>query len=262
MRCGNKIITCHGLQHFPQVDDQGTGYLRDSNPFSISILNFEAGCHAGSQNRQEPGVVVGVDARTICRRGGIVNQFDQGHWLIFKDEPMSLVKLIHYPPTPANSAGVNAHHDTGFLTVLAPGVTPGLEVENADGKWIAVPQIPGALVINLGEMLQAMTCNYFVATPHRVITREERYSVGYFHGPNLDTELTPLPLSEALLKAVETSPRHKKAGFMALKEETEAGVSDMASSHKPEVYGEQVWNYFVRSYPDVVKLHYPNLVNF
>ena len=41
-----------------------------------------------------------------------------------------------------------------------------------------------------------------------------------------------------------------------MKEETEAGVGDMASHHKPAVYGEQLWNYFSRSYPDNVSKHY------
>ena len=39
----------------------------------------------------------------------------------FGNQPMSLTKFIHYPPTPPGQAGVNAHHDAGFLTVLAPG---------------------------------------------------------------------------------------------------------------------------------------------
>ena len=176
----------------------------------------------------------------------------------FGTEQMSLTKLIRYPPTPAGEFGVNAHHDTGFLTVLAPGDTPGLEVENASGKWIPVQTVPGSFVINLGEMLQAMTGNYFVATPHRVVTREARYSVGYFHGPSLETQLEELPMARRFVDAVAASPRHAKAGFMAGRSETEAGVGDMQSQHKPQVYGEQLWNYFCRSYPDNVRRHYPD----
>ena len=88
---------------------------------------------------------------------------------IFGAERMSLTKLIRYPPTPSGQAGVNAHHDAGFLTILAAGETPGLQVENEAGDWIDVPPTPGAFVINLGEMLQGMSGNYYVATPHRVI---------------------------------------------------------------------------------------------
>ena len=57
-----------------------------------------------------------------------------------------------------------------------------------------MPVVPGALVMNLGEMLQSITGNYFVATPHRVVTAAARQSVGYFHGPALDTPLVPIAL--------------------------------------------------------------------
>ena len=174
----------------------------------------------------------------------------------FGTQTMSLAKFIHYPPTPEGEAGVNPHHDTGFLTVLDPGPTDGLQVQNQDGEWIDVPSVEGAYVINLGETLQAMTGNYLVATAHRVITREERYSAGYFHGPSLDVCLSPLPLDEKFAAAVAASPHHNSAGFMASIDETTAGVAEMSSSYRPSTYGEQLWNYFSRSYPENVTAHY------
>lgn len=178
---------------------------------------------------------------------------------LFAAERMSLIKLISYPETPAGAFGVNAHHDAGFLTILAPGTTPGLEVENAHGDWVPVQPVPGAFVINLGEVLQSITGNYFVATPHRVATRAPRLSVGYFHGPSLETPLSPLPLDPEFAAAVAASPRHAKAGFMAQPDEIAAGVADMASAAHPDTYGGQLWNYFCRSYPEHVRRHYPGL---
>ncbi len=175
---------------------------------------------------------------------------------MFGEGAMSLTKLIDYPPTPAGAAGVNAHHDAGFLTLLATDGTPGLQVQNEDGEWIDVPHVPGSFVVNLGEMLQGMTANYFVATPHRVITEQPRRSAGYFHGPALDTPLAPLPLPAEIHAAVAASPRHTGAGFMASRDETDAGVGDMASSYRATTYGEQLWNYFSRSYPDLMARHY------
>lgn len=174
----------------------------------------------------------------------------------FGAEPMSLTKLISYPPTPPGGAGVNAHHDTGFVTVLAAGETPGLQIQNPEGEWIDVPPHPDGFVINLGEMLQAMTGNYFVATPHRVITTEARLSAAYFHGPSLDARLDPLPLDPSFATAVADSPRHTAAGFMAAAEETDAGVADMASTDRADTYGNQLWRYFARSYPDNMARHY------
>jgi isopenicillin N synthase-like dioxygenase len=174
----------------------------------------------------------------------------------FDKNSMSLTKFINYPPTPEGSAGVNAHHDTGFITLLAAGPTPGLQVLDPAGDWIDVPVVPDSFVLNIGEMLQAMTGNYLVATAHRVITSEPRMSSAYFHGPSLDTALDPIRLDQRFVDAVEASERHRAAGFMATKEQTDAGVGDMGSASHTDTYGDQLWNYFARSYPDMMQRHY------
>ena len=177
---------------------------------------------------------------------------------LFGERRMSLVKLIHYPPTPAGGAGVNAHHDTGFLTLLWQHGVAGLQVENQDGDWIDAPADPGAVVVNIGEMLQSMTGNYFVATTHRVIASAERYSSAYFHGPQLTTPLAPLPLDDRYREAVATSAHHRQAGFMARRDELLAGSRGTLSA-AADTYGQQLWNYFIRSYPDLVRRHHGDL---
>ncbi len=179
----------------------------------------------------------------------------------FGTERMSLTKLIRYPETPAGAFGVNAHHDTGFLTILNPGDTPGLEIELADGSWVPVPIIEDTFIINLGEMLQAMSGNYYIATTHRVNTTQPRLSIGYFHGPSLETSINRLPMAQHFIDAVSASPRHRNAGFMAPIQETESGVSAMQGKLQASTYGEQMWNYFCRSYPDNAKKFYPHLVD-
>ena len=121
--------------------------------------------------------------------------------------------------SPPDMAGVNSHHDAGFLTLLLQHEVPGLQVQDADGQWADVPLIDGAIVVNLGEMLQSMTGNYLVATTHRVVTREPRFSSAYFHGPDLRAGLEPLDLGSRFVDAVASSPRHRDAGFMARREE-------------------------------------------
>lgn len=180
--------------------------------------------------------------------------------IAFGERPLSLAKLISYPPTPAGEAGVNAHHDAGFLTVLLQHGVGGLEALNPDGEWIPVPPTPGAFVINIGEMLQSMTGNYLVAATHRVISTEQRYSSAYFHGPDLRASIRPLDLDPRFAAAVAASPRHREAGFMARREELLAGESG-TQSNPVGIYGEMLWNYYCRSYPEVVKLHYPDLVS-
>ena len=176
---------------------------------------------------------------------------------VFGERPLSFAKLISYPPTPPGEAGVNPHHDAGFLTILAQHGVSGLQAQNPQGDWIDVAPNQDAFVVNLGEMLQEMTGNYFVATTHRVIATEPRFSSGYFHGPDLRTRLDPLPLDPSFAAAVAASDRHSRAGFMAKRDELLAGEDGIAGSGA-QVYGQQLWNYYVRSYPDNVRRHYPD----
>jgi isopenicillin N synthase-like dioxygenase len=174
---------------------------------------------------------------------------------VFGERPLSLAKLIRYPQTPAGECGVNAHHDAGFITVLLQQDVGGLQALNPDGEWIDVPPTPGAFVINLGEMLQEMSGNYVVATTHRVITTEPRYSCAYFHGPDLRTKLDRLPLDQRFVDAVASSLRHSSAGFMAKRHELLSGESG-TSSTGAGVYGQQLWNYYARSYPENMARHH------
>jgi isopenicillin N synthase-like dioxygenase len=179
---------------------------------------------------------------------------DQTFRQLFGENHHSLMKMIHYPPTPIGQAGVNAHQDAGFLTILLQYEVGGLQVKTQEGQWVEVPVIPGTFVLNIGEMLQAMTGNYYVATMHRVISSEERFSTAFFHGPDLRTRLDPLQLDSRFIDAVNKSPFHQGAGFMAKREELIAGVGGV-SSKSAAVFGEQLWNYYSRSYPDIVRQH-------
>lgn len=178
---------------------------------------------------------------------------------LFGERPLSFVKLISYPRTPPGEAGVNAHHDAGFLTLLLQHRVGGLQALAPDGEWIDIHPPPGAIIVNIGEMLQAMTGNYFVACTHRVIASEPRFSSAYFHGPDLRTSLAPLALPPRFAEAVAASPRHRSAGFMAKRDELLDGHDGIAGDSAP-VFGQQMWNYYVRSYPDVVEAHFPGTV--
>lgn len=177
----------------------------------------------------------------------------------FGEKPLGFTKMISYPPTPEGMAGVNVHNDAGFLTILLQNGVGGLQALSPNEEWIDVPPKRGSFVINLGEMLQTMTGNYLVATKHRVISREQRFSSAYFHGPDLRTALTPLELDASFAEAVAKSPRHRDAGFMAKRDELLAGKDPMTSAPVP-VFGEMMWNYYVRSYPEIVAAHYPDFV--
>ncbi|PNX60950.1 1-aminocyclopropane-1-carboxylate oxidase-like protein [Trifolium pratense] len=68
-----------------------------------------------------------------------------------------LVALCHYyPPCPEPelTVGTTKHSDNDFLTVLLQDHIGGLQVLYED-KWIDIKPVPGALIVNVGDLLQA-----------------------------------------------------------------------------------------------------------
>jgi len=113
-------------------------------------------------------------------------------------DPMALINLLHYPPIYSDPNhgifGAGAHTDYGMLTILATDGVPGLQIFQ-NGEWVDVPSIPGAFIVNLGDMLQRWTNDVYKSTLHRVVnlTGSERYSIPFFFEPNFDTMVTCLP---------------------------------------------------------------------
>ncbi|MDJ0778617.1 MAG: 2-oxoglutarate and iron-dependent oxygenase domain-containing protein [Gammaproteobacteria bacterium] len=178
----------------------------------------------------------------------------------FGAEPSPYLKLIRYPPTQDGGQGVGIHKDSGFLTLLLQDETPGLEAQANDDTWYRVDPLAGSFVVNTGELLQLITSNYFIATPHRVIndTRHERLSSAFFYSPDLDTRLDPLPVAPELLARVEASARHRDEGLMASRAQMAAGTANMASRDRPLVFGEKYWQRWIRSYPEIARRYYPD----
>jgi isopenicillin N synthase-like dioxygenase len=103
--------------------------------------------------------------------------------------------LIHYPPAldAANTMGIGAHTDYECLTILH-ATAPGLEVMNGAGVWVAAPPLPGAFVINIGDLLEIFSNGRFVSTSHRVLPVDvERYSFPLFFCVDYETRVAPLP---------------------------------------------------------------------
>ena len=123
-------------------------------------------------------------------------------------EPNCAVRLLRYPPHPADAAfnqlGAGAHTDWGLLTILLQDDSGGLEVRNAEGEWLRADPLPGAFVINLGDMVPRMTNGRYHSNSHRVLTiisGADRYSVATFFNPPFDYIFacapTCLPTGEA-----------------------------------------------------------------
>ncbi|KAL3751191.1 hypothetical protein ACJRO7_012072 [Eucalyptus globulus] len=104
----------------------------------------------------------------------------------------------YYPccPQPNLTVGLASHTDPGVIAVLLQDQLPGLQVKHGD-EWLDAPPIPGALVVNIGDILQIMSNNEYKSAEHRALAnpnREPRVSIVVFHNlSNLDIQLGPLP---------------------------------------------------------------------
>ncbi|MDF2993390.1 MAG: isopenicillin synthase [Microbacterium sp.] len=167
-------------------------------------------------------------ARKLLRAWALALGAEEQYFDRHFGDPQTLIKIVRYPgkddPTPQQ--GVGAHKDSGVLTLLwvEPG-KGGLQVER-DGEWVDAPPVPGAFVVNIGELLEYATQGYLTATNHRVISPrfpDERISVPFFFNPALDARLPIIELPEELASEVPgvthdpTNPIHATYGENALK---------------------------------------------
>lgn len=196
-----------------------------------------------------PAVIAEWDAslaevgRTLLRHwatslGSPADVFEEA----FADTPATLIKIVRYPAQADTPQGVGAHRDAGVLTLLlAEPDSTGLQVRGASeatgnetGEWIDVDPVPGAFIVNIGEMLEVASGGYLRATEHRVrLSSRERISVPYFFNPRLDAAMPVLELPDDL--AVHAR-----------------GVSvDPANEQIFSIYGRNAWKSRLRAHPDV-----------
>ncbi|MFL0357640.1 isopenicillin N synthase family dioxygenase [Erythrobacter sp. GH1-10] len=115
----------------------------------------------------------------------------------------SVMRLLHYPPlgedAPEGAIRAAAHGDINTITLLLGAEEAGLELLSKSGEWLAVDVPEGALVINVGDMLERLTGGALRSTTHRVVNpsgeaaRRSRYSMPFFLHFRPDYLIEPLP---------------------------------------------------------------------
>jgi isopenicillin N synthase-like dioxygenase len=117
----------------------------------------------------------------------------------------SFLRLNFYPRYPVDNddpvglllrpLGVGEHTDSGALTILLQDEHPGLEVLR-NGRWHLVKPVAGALVINIGDIVQVWSNDRYEAALHRVVVANptaDRYTIPFFLNPSYETTYEPLP---------------------------------------------------------------------
>jgi len=114
----------------------------------------------------------------------------------------SVMRLLHYPPlgedAPDGAIRAAAHGDINTITLLLGAEEAGLELLTRSGEWRAIDVPEGALVINVGDMLERLTNGVLRSTTHRVVNPRgagagrSRYSMPFFLHFRPDYLIEPL----------------------------------------------------------------------
>ncbi|XP_050375449.1 gibberellin 3-beta-dioxygenase 1-like [Argentina anserina] len=106
-----------------------------------------------------------------------------------------VLQLNSYPvcPDPTRAIGLAPHTDSSIFTVLNQCSISGLQVLEEGIGWVLVHPIPGALVVNVGDLMHILSNGRFKTTMHRAVVNEEhhRISIAYFYGPPYDVKISP-----------------------------------------------------------------------
>ncbi|WP_322409435.1 isopenicillin N synthase family dioxygenase [Microbacterium invictum] len=185
-------------------------------------------------------------SRVLLQQWALALGAEADHFERHFGEPASLIKIVRYPGTtePEPQQGVGAHKDSGVLTLLwvEPG-KGGLQVQR-EGEWVDAPAVPGAFVVNIGEMMEYATQGYLIATNHRVISPrfpDDRISVPFFFNPALDAALPVVELPAELAAQAK-------------------GVTEDPSNPIHSLFGENALKSRLRAHPDVAERWHADLL--
>ena len=163
-------------------------------PDEALVPGFRAACEAYSAAMRQ---VADRLMRLFANALGMASHAFDG----YMRDPTCTTRLLHYPPQPATAApgqiGCGAHTDWGALTLLAQDDAGGLQVQRSDGSWLDTEPVPGALVVNTGDMMPRWTNDRWRSTMHRVINKRsgrDRWSIAYFFDLDPDARIAPLPV--------------------------------------------------------------------
>ncbi|RLV95793.1 putative 2-oxoglutarate-dependent dioxygenase [Spathaspora sp. JA1] len=192
----------------------------------------------------------------------------------FKPNQQCKMKLIAYPDsnnltnaksvalddTPETQQGCGPHRDSDLITYIyqASSHQDSLQVQNFQGEWVTVPNIPGHLVVNNGQTMEAITQGVCKATIHRVLIPKPgsgtRISIPFFQTIDLDSSKS----------AVQNIPQE----IINLKDERDKKIKDWAVDvgfqFKPDVskqpVGYAVFKNRIKSHQDVAQRWYPEIL--
>nr|TKS02371.1 hypothetical protein D5086_0000166300 [Populus alba] len=204
MKINNMLDTARDFFHLPEEERLK---FRSSDPnsiirlvtdlFTLIILfeystvylnNFDrekVGEYCASVRKVEVAILEAISESLGLERD-FIGKILKGHY----------VSINFYPACQESELdvtfGVRTHTDPTLITILMQDDVPGLQVIN-DDKWIDVNPIPNAVVVHVGDMLQALSnCRYKSLLHQATVNCEkERVSIASYCYPSDDAEIGP-----------------------------------------------------------------------
>lgn len=182
---------------FPDLDLDRTAYA--PNRWPMEVDGFEprvAAWMAAAEAVAHRLLTVFADALSLP-----AGWFDD-----FTDHSLNVLRMNNYAlpdgepiALDGDLIGMGEHTDFGIVTLLWADDVPGLQVLGADGAWHDVSPLPGALLINFGDLMARWTNERWRSTLHRVKppivdgTIRRRRSAAFFLDGNHDAVIRALP---------------------------------------------------------------------
>ncbi|KAJ9690866.1 hypothetical protein PVL29_013160 [Vitis rotundifolia] len=128
------------------------------------------------------------------------------------------MRMNYYPPCPQPDQviGLTPHSDPVGLTILLQvNEMEGLQIRK-DGMWVPIKPLPGAFIVNIGDILEIVTNGAYRSIEHRATVNsiKERLSIATFYSAKLNGDMGPAPSlvspdSPALFKRIGVSDYFK-----------------------------------------------------
>ncbi|CAL1368945.1 unnamed protein product [Linum trigynum] len=175
----------------------------------LSSSQLPATCHHPSLQSfrtlvEEYGKHMGRISRTVADAMGKLASLECGDYV---SEPTGIIRVYRYPQVPPQQPadgdgnnnnvvaeqetspaplGMQAHTDSSVVSiVLQDDQVSGLQFLKND-VWVPLEPVPNTLVVNIGDMMQAISDDEFRSVKHRVKVKkckEDRISICYFVFP-------------------------------------------------------------------------------
>lgn len=182
---------------YPHVELDPVAYAE--NVWPDGLEHFQGDVQAWLQHAD-------VVARILIRVFEDALGLPSGHFDDMTDHSLNVLRMNNYAlPEGArvdldgDLIGMGEHTDFGIVTLLWADDVKGLQVLGSDGSWNDVSPLPGALLVNLGDVTARLTNEHWKSTLHRVKppvidgSIRRRRSAAYFFDGNVDAVIATLP---------------------------------------------------------------------